>query len=226
MWIAFHASKLWWCRLAAGPVEEDSISKFRRTAGGWKDSDASGRRRLIAGIPGDISQLQGFRGAVCRVKAADGLRRLLGAESSPAHLAVTRAAELLAKELSAAIRLLHWKDFETLADLLFRQAGWRRLSLLGETMKYADLELEEPVTGERYQVQIKSSAGARDFAVYRDGFAAHGFRKLFFVVHSPHASLKECRSRGSVELIPPERLSAMIVNAGLGELGVGEGSIV
>ena len=63
---------------------------------------------------------------------------------------------------------MHWKDFETLVDLLFRQAGWRRLSVLGETMKYADLELEEPITMERYQVQIKSAADLGDFARYRD----------------------------------------------------------
>ena len=170
VWITFHASSLWWCRLAEGPVEEDAVSKFRRTAGGWKDCAASGRRLLIAEIPGDISQLQGFRGTVCRVKAGDGLRRLLDGEGSPAYSAVSVAVDSLAREVSAAIQSLHWKDFETLVDLLFRQAGWRRLSVLGETMKYADLELEEPITEERYQVQIKSSAGAPDFKAYRDKF--------------------------------------------------------
>ena len=81
VWIAFHHSRLWWCRLAPGPVEEDSTSRFRRTAAGWSDSDAAGRTLQIATIPSDISQLQGFRGAVYQVKAADSLRRLLGAET-------------------------------------------------------------------------------------------------------------------------------------------------
>lgn len=131
IWITFHASRLWWCRLDEGPVEEDSISKFRRTAGGWRDSDVNGRKLLIADIPGDISQLQGFRGTVCKVKAAAGLRRLLDGESSPPYLAVSAALSSLEREVSAAIQALHWKDFETLVDLLFRQAGWRRLSVLG-----------------------------------------------------------------------------------------------
>ena len=215
VWITFHASRLWWCRLGEGPVEEDALSKFRRTGGGWKDCDANGRRLLIAEIPGDISKLQGFRGTVCQVKAGDGLRRLLDGESSPAYVAVSAAVDSLAREVSAAIQSLHWKDFETLVDLLFRQAGWRRLSVLGGTMKYADLELEEPITGERYQVQIKSSAGALEFKAYRDEFVEQGFRKLFFVVHTPHPSLTHDLASESVELILPDRLGRMIVNAGL-----------
>ena len=163
VWITFHSSSLWWCRLASGPVEEDSISKFRRTFGAWSDRDAHGRRLLAAEIPGEISQLQGFRGTVCRVKAAFALRRLLNAEKSPAYNAASEALSSLSKEVSNAIKSLHWKDFESLVDLLFRNAGWRRLSVLGETMKYADLELEEPITGDRYQVQIKSKAGAAEF---------------------------------------------------------------
>lgn len=215
IWITFHASCLWWCHLTPGPIEEDSISKFRRTSGAWNDSDASGKRLLLAEIPGNISQVQGFQGTVCKVKSAEDLRRLLVGESSPAYRAVSDAVVALEKEVSSAVRLLHWKDFETLVDLLFRQAGWRRLSVLGETMKFADLELEEPITCERYQVQIKSKAGTAEFAAYRDQFSGKGFRKLFFVVHSPNPTLTQDKSSDCVELILPDRLAAMIVNAGL-----------
>lgn len=82
-------------------------------------------------------------------------------------------------------------------------------------MKYADLELEEPITGERYQVQVKSSAGAPEFKAYRDEFVGQGFRKLFFVVHTPHPSLTDDLTSESVELILPDRLGRMVVNAGL-----------
>ena len=110
---------------------------------------------------------------------------------------------------------MHWRDFETLVDLLFRQAGWRRLSVLGETMKYADLELQEPITGERYQVQVKSAATVADFAQYRDQFGERGFRKLFFVVHSPTPALDQEKGNATVELVLPGRLAAMVVDAGL-----------
>ena len=215
VWITFHGSRLWWCRLAPGPVEEDKVSKFRRVHGQWSDRDVQGRVLLIADIPGLLSQLQGFRGTVCVVRAAERLRRLLNAESSAPFQAVTRARETLVGAVQSAIGELHWKDFETLVDLLFRQAGWRRLSVLGETMKYADLELEEPITAERYQVQIKSAADISDFVRYRDQFEGRGFRKLFFVVHSPTPKLAQEQSGSSVELVLPARLAAMVVDAGL-----------
>jgi hypothetical protein len=149
VWITFYAGCLWWCRLAPGAIEEDATSKFRRTAGGWSDCDVHGSQLQIANIPGILSQLQGFRGVICSVREANRLQSLPSAESSLAHQAVKRARAALTNEVRGALGELHWKDFETLVDLLFRQAGWRRLSMLGETMKYADLELEEPINHER-----------------------------------------------------------------------------
>jgi hypothetical protein len=215
VWITFHKSRLWWCRLSEGPLEEDSVSKFRRVRGRWSDRDINGRLLLIADIPGRLSKMQGFKGTVCAVRAKESLSRLLSAQSSAPHQAVTRARETLVGTVQSAIAELHWKDFETLVDLLFRQAGWRRLSVLGETMKFADLELEEPITMERYQVQIKSEADTLDFAHYRDQFEGRGFRKLFFVVHSPDPKLARQESSSIVELVLPARLAAMVVDAGL-----------
>ena len=217
VWIAFHGSRLWWCRLAAGLVEQDAISKFRRTQTGWSDKDIDGRVLLAAEIPGVLSQLQGFRSTCCSVRSIDSLRRLLNGEPSAAYQSITQSRDALVREVQLALTELHWKDFETLVDLLFRQAGWRRLSLLGEAMKYADLELQEPVTGERYQVQIESAADLADFAQYRDQFLGRGFRKLFFVVHTPSTRLAQEGGTDAVELVLPERLARMIVDAGLVE---------
>ncbi len=215
VWITFYAGCLWWCRLAPGAVEEDATSKFRRTAGDWSDRDVGGGLLLTANIPGVLSQLQGFRGTVCKVREASRLRSLLSAEPSAAHQAVAHARAALIHEVRASLGGLHWKDFETLVDLLFRQAGWRRLSVLGETMKFADLELEEPINHERYQVQIKATADLGDFTKYRDQFAGRGFRKLFFIVHSPSPNLAGEPSSAAVELVLPERLSEMVVDGGL-----------
>jgi hypothetical protein len=172
---------------------------------------------LATRVPGVLSQLQGFRGTVCKVGDIECLRRLLDGEWSEAYKKVNDARLDLIRQVEVGVKGLHWKDFETLVDLVFRQAGWRRISLLGETMKFADLELEEPINGERYQVQVKSQADANDFADYRDKFTAGGFRKLFFVVHSPKPNLTP-QSQGaseSVQLILPNRLAEMVVDAGL-----------
>jgi hypothetical protein len=54
-----------------------------------------------------------------------------------------------------------------------------------------------------------------DFKSYRDQFVGKGFRKLFFVVHSPSAALSAEQGSDAVELVLPERLSEMVVEAGL-----------
>jgi hypothetical protein len=215
VWVTFHSSSLWWCRVSKAGVLEDQHSKYRRTLGQWHSCDINDHQLIINEIPGALSRLQGFRGTVCRVKETDSLRRLLNNHPSPAYLAITAAANHLAAELEPGIRLLHWKDFETLVDLLFRGAGWRRVSTLGETMKFSDLELEEPVTGGRYQVQVKSSATVADFQEYAENFASTGFRKLYFVVHSPVGDWSGYPIPENVELIRPDKLAQMVIKFGL-----------
>lgn len=130
-WRRVPLAGLWWCRLAPGPVEEDATSKFRRTLDGWCDLDLAGRQLQIASMPGTISELQGFRGTVCKVSEVNRLQRLLNGEVSAAYHAVSHARGTLVDEVKTARAELHWKDFEVLVDLLFRQAGRRRLGVLG-----------------------------------------------------------------------------------------------
>jgi len=218
VWITFHSSRLWWCRLADGPVEEDHKSKFRRTENGWRDTDAKDNRLLLSRIPGFLSKMQAFRATVCEVKEATTLLRLLNGDASAVYRALTDARRVLEGRVALAIRELHWKDFEILVDLVFRNAGWKRTSVLGETMKYADLELEAPVTGDRYQIQVKSKATFSDFAAYAREFSTDEFRRLYFVVHSPDAALARAdvkRMSPHVELLLPDRLASMVVEGGL-----------
>lgn len=216
VWITFHESKLWWCRLAAGPVEQDETSKFRRVVDGWRSSDVRGRELLANQIPSQIAKVQGFRATVCAVAERDTLRRLLAGEPGAAYLEIDAARAALVASIAHALRSLHWKDFETLVDLVFRQAGWRRRSLLGASMKYVDLELEEPVTGELYQVQVKAQADVPTFQAYVDQFAGGAFRRLYFVVSQPTAGLAALAGRtGDVELILPDQLAALVVDHGL-----------
>ena len=64
------------------------------------------------------------------------------------------------------IKELTWQDFETLIDLIFTQAGWKRVSKVGKTAKTLDLDLEAPVTNEKCLVQIKSSSDNNQLRKY------------------------------------------------------------
>lgn len=215
VWITFHGSHLWWCQVADPGIYEDEISKHRKVAK-WHCKDITGRSLLITDIPGRISKLQRFSGTICKVKEVEELTRLINGELSPEFIAITKSKKELCNSVEPALCRLHWKDFETLVDLVFRATGWRRVSVLGETMKFSDIELEDPINDERYQVQVKSAATFQDFMDYSQDFTTDKYRKLFFVVHTPDEKLSKMQPNESpVQLVLPNRLSEMVVDHGL-----------
>jgi Restriction endonuclease len=111
---------------------------------------------------------------------------------------------------------LHWKDFETLVDLVFRAAGWRRVSVLGQQAKACDLELREPITGRRYVVQVKSQATLDDLSATIANFSPKDFERIFFVVHSPAHDLATATDvPDHVDIVSPQRLGQLALDAGL-----------
>ena len=216
IWITFHGAKLWWARLASGPIEEDSISKYRRTLSGWQDRSESGQLLVVNDLPGKIAMLQGFRGTVCQVKEHVLLARILAGERSPLAANITKASEVLCSHLVDVIEQLHWKDYETLVDLVFRHAGWERVSVLGQQAKGYDLELREPLTNARYVVQIKSQATLTDLIETSEQFSPVDYRRIFFVVHTPAPDLNTDKAQlEHVEVVQPEKLARLALEAGL-----------
>ena len=220
IWITFSVGDLWWCKLTSSDIQRDSTSAYRPVDGKWSNKDINGNRLAATDIPGDLSKTQGFRGTVCRVHAIDSLRRVLNDEASIEYREIEASNKRLIQGVAKGIRKLQWKDFETFVDLIFRGSGWRRLSMLGETMKTADLELEDPITRDRYQVQVKSRATRVQFENYSSQFNPDNHRRSYFVVHSPDkmlAALGEQKHEEAVELILADRLSEMAVRLGLVE---------
>lgn len=217
VWITFHKSQLWWGRLAPSRVRQDKVSKYRRMKGKWHKANLQGHLLSLDQIPGTIAKYQAFRGTVCNVKEVETLRHLLRGEPSEAYNKLMQTLLETEKGVAAAIRQLHWKDFETLVDLVFSQStGWRRRSRLGETMKYIDLELEEPLTHDVYQVQVKSTASRKEFKTFCEDQPS-GVRRSYFVVHTPTADLSKLRHTPKcVQLIAPRDLAALVIQAGLG----------
>lgn len=215
VWITFHKHQLWWCRLGAPKVKEDGTSKYRQLKGKWHNRNSKGDALTLDQIPGSIAKIQAYRAPCCRVKERETLQRLLSGEPSEAYKSLERALSRTEKAVVAAVRTLHWKDFETLVDLLFlSRTGWRRRSVLGETMKGIDMELEDTLTRDVYQVQVKSKASLKDFRSFCEGRIA-GVR-CYFVVHSPSENLGVGGPvQKDVQLIGPKELAALVVSSGL-----------
>ncbi|HRZ27852.1 MAG TPA: hypothetical protein P5295_13690 [Spirochaetota bacterium] len=185
VFITFENSMLYWCIPSSEvDIEEDKISKFRRVKGSWSSKDIDGNLLYINRISGNITKTQRFSGTLCKIHDFNTLHRLLNHQISEDAILLNTAKINLEKTIEAIIKNLHWKDFELLIDLMFRETGWQRISVLGESMKFVDLELIDPITEDLYQVQIKSSSSKDQFIEYVDKFDNENFRRLYYIVHT------------------------------------------
>ena len=116
------------------------------------------------------------------------------------------------------IQRLTWQDFETLTDLIFRGAGWQRLSETGGKQKTLDLDLISPLTMEKVAVQIKSRADLTAFQEYQARFAdLQGYARCYFVVHTPARNLAPDAETDDLKLWTVPDIARLSVRYGLTE---------
>jgi hypothetical protein len=218
IWVTFARHSLWWCFADPEVRLLSDSSKERSVKGKWSNRDINQRELVMSSLSGSLLAMQGFRGTICTVKeVAYLLARINGTErpeTKQAGLALTE----LAQRLEAVIRTLTWRDFELLIDLLFRHAGWQRVSTVGSTMKAIDLDLISPITQERFGVQVKAKADRRFFEEYRRERLAdmQGFAKFYFAVHTPSDDLLGLSTTDTdVELLLPSRIADLAASYGL-----------
>lgn len=220
IWITFSLGKLWWCRLA-GPVEflgsEAALhpdgSRLRRTVGGWSDVSLAGKQLLMSELNGNLTAVSQFQGTICDVQATDYLLRKIYDEPVPEVVEAMEAREACLTTIQNLLALLPWYDFEVLIDLVFARSGWRRTGALGGTQKTVDIELEMPVTSERAFVQVKSRTNQREFDRYLGDHRHRAESRFFFVYHT--SAIEIASDNATVTVIGPQRLSEMILSAGL-----------
>tara|TARA_R110000787_G_scaffold281574_1_gene392979 strand:+ start:509 stop:1432 length:924 start_codon:yes stop_codon:yes gene_type:complete len=215
VWITFHSRHLYWCFADAEVLELPEGERVRKANGGWKRVSLTGKPLRIENLDGRVTKVQGFRGTICSVELDDYLIRKIRDEVQPDVKAAIAAHDQLKERLASLISGLWWKDFELLVDLVFAQAGWQRVSVLGKTDKDLDLDLLAPVTGRRAFVQVKSGATLatleQSIAAYR---TATDFDEMYFVVHTADPTLRDWQAEG-VTIIDLPKLAELVVSAGL-----------
>jgi hypothetical protein len=216
LWVTFYKNRLWWCFAQVEVHLLPDGTKERKTISGWHDTDIGGNPLDAARLSGELLSMQGFRGTICRVKLFDYLIRKINAQISPHEQASLHARKALAASLIAIIRNLPWKEFELLVDLIFRQAGWQRLSEVGGRQKTLDLDLWSPIANERYLIQIKSRATRQEFEQFCKKTAKmEGYARYYFVVHSPFNELRAALETDLHRLWLPENIADLAVQYGL-----------
>jgi hypothetical protein len=180
LWVTFYADRLYWC--FSGPVVELLPNGWKRrpVIGQWQSADINGQPLEKNRLSGRLLSMEGFRGTICTIKEFEYVRHRINGDVPEDVEAAQAALSALEDRMEALIRKLHWKDFEVLVDLIFREAGWQRVSEVGGTQKTVDLDLISPVTSERYGVQVKSTASLRKFEEYQRKFAdMQGYTRLY-----------------------------------------------
>jgi len=222
LWITFARGHLWWCFaepdvLRTGVANAYEGASYRNVIWGWRNTDVEGRPLTMEGLSSKLTQLAGYRRTICNVAASDYLLRRINAEEEPVVTAARAARQALVDASEALIRQLHWADFETFVDLIFSRAGWRRVSRLGGSLKDIDLILEQPLTGERASVQVKSAADQSVLNACVAAFEANASAsRFFFVCHSPRSALSPSTSGDRpVDVWTIERLASAAVDQGL-----------
>lgn len=216
LWVTFFAHRLCWCFSEPKVTFLRDKSKTRPVTGQWSCMDVNGKLLERSQLSGRLLSMEGFRGTICSVKEFEYLVRKINGRVPREVEAAQAALSELDKKVETIIRRLHWKDFEILIDLIFRQAGCQRVSELGGVQKTLDLDLVSPITSEeRYGVQIKSKANLADFEDYQRRFANMQDYRMFFVVHSPSDDLANSKETEDTKLWLPSKIAHMTVKYGL-----------
>ena len=217
LWITFMNGKLYWGVLESGKAEKhfDGDGVFRKVKGGWQFKDATGDDLKNDRLSGALTQLVGFRGTSCNVGVSSYVIRRINGEKVPE----VEKALLSLKEMKEAtlglIRLLIPQDFELLVDLVFSSSGWQRQGVVGKTQKTIDIDLILPSTLETAFVQVKSETNQKEFDIYMEQFNGMGsYNRMFYVYHTGKIQSPSEEDSGIV-VIGPEKLSEMVINAGL-----------
>ncbi len=218
LWITFHFDKLYWCFSDPIITKLDDEKKTRPVIGSWSDKDLLGKVLSSRTLSGKLTQTHGYRGTICKIQETEYLVKKINGEQRREVVAVEESMADLKNKLSTLITCLHPKDFEILVDLIFRQAGWQRVSDLGKTIKTYDLELLAPVTGERAIVKIKSKSHTKEFKTFEQesiDFHERGYKR-FFIVHTSNKDLDSLVNADSDVIVYfGDKLSEHIIQSGL-----------
>ena len=217
LWVTFYGNRMWWAFAEGTATRLADGSKTRPIRGRWQSVDVQGTPLTLDRISGKFQQVRRFQGTICSVDLEYAKNRINGKVPQTVLLA-KEALDGLQERLIPLIRALTWKDFELFVDLVFTNAGWQRISVLGKTQKTLDLDLKAPVTGERAMVQVKSASDRSEYQRYHAEFKqTEDYARLFFVVHTSSRDLHPNPCLPESTLLTAPELSRMAVAAGLSE---------
>ena len=198
LWITEHNRNLYYGLttgegLESHPDWQDNgpnSGSAKRMKYGWCNCNKAGDILEVNRLSGALTKTAGTKRTIAKIQdkpARYFINHLLGNPLKSRDIA-TKAMDDLKKSLVEIIQNLRPKEFEVLVDLIFTNSGWKRDGDLGGSIKFVDVTLWLPSTGEKAGVQVKTKTNKSQSQKYIDAkFRDHGFHKFFYVYHTGQA---------------------------------------
>ena len=169
-------------------------------------------------MPGRITRVAGFQGAVCKPREERAIYRVIRAEADPLVHAARQARGDYERAVGQMITGLNPQDFEQLIDLILTRTSWTRISRRGGSEEGFDIEAENLAAGETAFVQVKSEASQAILDHYISRFTERRDRydRMIFAVHKINGRLTAPPGL-PVQVWTGDRLADLVVRLGLGE---------
>lgn len=224
LWISFARGRMLWgfaepAVIWTGGDELSHATRHRKILGGWSDRDINGQLLNLERLSTRLTCLAAYRRTSCALN--DEQRQLclryINATIDEDQRTVAVARQNLEQALLALIQRLSWADFEELVDHILHRSGWTRISTLGGLQKDVDLVVEQPLTGERMAVQVKSTADAALVRHCAQRLSARPVgERLMLVCHSPQGAIDGGGGEGRpLELLMGGDIARKAIQAGL-----------
>lgn len=196
LWITFHNNLLWWCFSDQDVELKEQGDKHRYVLPEWqwRSIDINGDLLVKNRLIGNILAIQNFRSTLFEIKdqRRDYIVNKINGVRPPYIKAAEDAQDGMIEISGDLIKKLHDKDFEIFVDLVFSNAGWRRLNRVGGTTKTLDMEYYSPFSQLNCAVQVKSSSSKQEFKKYcRKFMEDRTAQEFYYVVHSSKGDLEE-----------------------------------
>ncbi len=220
LWITFARGRMWWCFADThvhwlGGTGEQHGTRYRKALHGWRDTDINGDILYVDRLSTRLTKLSAYRRTICNVQEYDLCMRYINAAADPGRTAIVSAQLALERAVEQMVARLNWSDFELLIDLILSRSGWVRVSGIGGQMKDVDIVVEQPLTGERMGVQVKSSASQQVVNDYAARLAQAQYDRSLLVCHSPESELVLPKDIPGYSLMLGPEIARRAVSCGL-----------
>lgn len=184
---------------------------------GWGNKDKNGNPLLISGLNGGITKTLSYQSTICdfsEVYAKLLINRILCIPNSH-RVETEKAYNDLVEKSKFLIQAFTPKDFELLVELIISRAGLKRVGVAGKNEETIDLVLDNPITHERWIVQVKSDTNQKQFESYLEKHKEIsqnvGKCKMIYVFHTGKVE----NATDDVLLWDINKLSKLVVDNGL-----------